>query len=220
MRPICRGVKYPIPNSITDEFEYFVWLIWKLNKFYCYWTLISSVCFGVISIWIERPIFALAGFCGIELFYVSIAVHEACHFGMARVLGIKCHAVVIMMTHFEIRTFFDEGRTSAPLDRMIVVSAGPLLPLLFLALLATVAIAGKAPIGVFLGLAVMSVIQILSSVPAGTNDGAIVKAYLKNNLQDFKFVLFVPIIYLSHVLVGRTLEIQGKSRGGDSDDAS
>lgn len=204
MNTMKRGERLIIPESIKHEFHYGGWLFIQLNRFFALHTGVSLAFFTVMGLIYHNALVILLGLVGLELFYLSLAWHEASHFAMARIMRVRCTAVSLLATHFEIRTFFDSSRPIAKKDLYGIIIAGPMIPIITLILPVLFALGLRAPLGVWLGLGLLLLVQFISLLPLGRSDGRRVKDYLLANPKDKKILLSLPIYYF-YCLFNRVL---------------
>lgn len=202
MRTVRRGARYAIPDSVEHEWQYFRWVFWKINRFFVLYTGMSFLFFVALGVVLAEPVLPLVGALGLEIFYVSIAWHEASHFGMARVLGIRAVEFTVAATQFEMRTGFDASAPIAAQDRVVVTSAGAAVPLLVLVPTAMVLAGLRVPWPALYAVFLLALIQILSIVPLGRSDGARIAAYLRSHPREKRLLLAMPVYYL-YLLPGR-----------------
>lgn len=206
---ISRGLIISKPKNINNGFKFTIWVTCLIHRYHFPIILLEAIIASVIGLIIKNFTFTLAMIMLMEVFYFSIAFHEACHMSFAKIFDVEVVSVSYKpYTIAGIRTNFSRDRKIAPDDLMAILFAGPALPICIVAFLAIIIkiifrIIGidVMQIGVFAVCVMFLYIDLLSLLPIKGTDGQRVYAYILKNPRYLK-ILFGTIGYYFYVRSG------------------
>lgn len=190
---VYRGLIVEKPKNIDNGLKFMLWLLLLLNRYYYPMLVLDIALFSIGAAAMGDLKFLASGVLLLEVFYLSIAFHEACHMSFAKFVNVETCSVSIVPYSAEVRVNFSHEKTIPPEDLYAILFAGPFLSICIGVVIAIFALSLRLDLSVLILCGVFVLINILSLLPFGGTDGNRVYAYIKVKPSYIKTLLFASI---------------------------
>ena len=193
---IKRGFIVDIPERVNNAWKFCGWMVWIVHRYHFPSILFAFFLGAIISFFFFNLEFFIIVASLIEVFYLSIAVHETFHMSYGTLIaGTKfIKSVSVIPYSMETRTNFDYDMKIPPEDLCVITFAGPIFPLLISCISLIVMVLLRLPLWFCTYPVVFSAINVMSLIPASDTDGKKVLEFVKKR-PTFSGTLVVSLPY-------------------------
>ncbi len=214
---VARGLILPVSDEQNQKsIKFFGWLYLSLHRYKLPDLYFCIFVFALGGIAQHSIVFFLAGILLYEVFILSLTFHEYCHMLCARFLGLRTDKVLLVPYSLGIRTAFGKEGAISETDFIVVLLAGPFIPLAVTLPVMMVCFLFQLNIAVLLICLIFSFINIASLLPLKGSDGARAIKYLAANKQDIKLVFMTLLAFVLSSL--RILDLEKIKKEREADD--
>lgn len=158
-------------------------------------------------------VFILYSLLFIEIFYFSIAIHEAIHISFAEFIDIRPKFMTFIPYSFGVRVHFNQDEKISAQDMACILFAGPGVSLFISSLLLIIYVFNGSTI-LLLCILDFSILNIMSFIPCRGSDGFGVAKVIKENGLSFVYVMLSAIlVYILYSIGFKPLKKYIKKRG-------
>ena len=190
---VSRGLIIKKPKSVNNGFKFMLWVMYLIYRYHYPVMFLEVFLFFIVGFLSNKFTFFIGGVIAMQIFYFSIAFHEACHMSFAKLFNVNTESISYKpYTVAGIRTNFSTERTIAADDLFAIIFAGPFIPIFLTMLVMIVCLSLKLSIdaGIFVFGGMFMYINIISLLPYKGTDGQRVYAYIKNKPSYIKTLFF------------------------------
>jgi hypothetical protein len=175
-----------------------IWVMYLIYRYHYPVLILEALLFFIAGLLSNKFTFFIGGIIAMQIFYFSIAFHEACHMSFAKIFKVNTESISYKpYTVAGIRTNFSRERIIASDDLFAIIFAGPFIPIFLgmVALIVCLSLKTYIDASVFVFLGMFEYINLLSLLPLNGTDGRRVYAYIKKKPSYIKILIASMAFY-------------------------